>query len=65
VVRRRVIDEVQDGACISETGSLLAWLPLGRRVAEPAAWTSASGDDLKAGRAGRAELWADTGCLES
>jgi hypothetical protein len=34
VVRRRILDDVRGGACISETGSLLAWLPLGRRATE-------------------------------
>lgn len=34
VVRRRVLDDVRGGACISETGSLLAWLPLGRPATE-------------------------------
>lgn len=34
IVRRRVLDDVRGGACISETGSLLAWLPLGRRATE-------------------------------
>ena len=34
VVRTRVIDNVRGGACISETGSLLAWLPVGRKATE-------------------------------
>ncbi len=34
VVRTRVIDDVRGRACISETGSLLAWLPVGRKATE-------------------------------